>query len=180
MLSACGGRHPAPPSALPTAAATAAPIAVSAVAPATVLRPYPTTDKFLQCVPFARTVSGIDLHGDAWTWWRQAAGHYARGNQPEIGAVLSMPRSSRLGLGHVAVVAAVKGPREVLLTHANWGSIPATRGVIHERMPAFDVSPNNDWTQIRLWNIKGIPGGVYPADGFIYNRPDAPASASLR
>jgi hypothetical protein len=29
---------------------------------------------YLQCVPYARQVSGIQIYGDAWTWWDQAAG----------------------------------------------------------------------------------------------------------
>ena len=26
-----------------------------------------------QCVPFAREMSGIEIYGDAWTWWNAAA-----------------------------------------------------------------------------------------------------------
>ena len=40
---------------------------------------------YLQCVPYARQVSGIRIFGDAHTWWDQAAGHYARGNRPKVG-----------------------------------------------------------------------------------------------
>ena len=29
---------------------------------------------YLQCVPYARQVSGIQIYGDAWTWWDQAEG----------------------------------------------------------------------------------------------------------
>src|SRR3954469_5931713 len=53
------------------------------------LRPYPETGKFLQCLPFARAVSGIALYGDAWPWWDAAARqHFSRGRAPEVGAVL--------------------------------------------------------------------------------------------
>ena len=31
---------------------------------------------YLQCVPYARDVTGIDIYGDAHTWWQQAAGRY--------------------------------------------------------------------------------------------------------
>ena len=34
---------------------------------------------YLQCVPYARQVSGIRIFGDAHTWWGQAEGRYARG-----------------------------------------------------------------------------------------------------
>jgi hypothetical protein len=37
---------------------------------------------YLQCVPYARQVSGIQLYGDAHTWWDQAAGRYDRGFTP--------------------------------------------------------------------------------------------------
>ena len=30
---------------------------------------------YLQCVPYARQVSGIRIFGDAHTWWDQAEGH---------------------------------------------------------------------------------------------------------
>src|SRR4051794_32221196 len=43
----------------------------------------------LQCVPFARAVSGITLFGDAWRWWSEAAGRYGRGHRPQPGGVLS-------------------------------------------------------------------------------------------
>lgn len=33
---------------------------------------------FLQCVPFARQLSGIRIFGDARTWWNQAQGRYLR------------------------------------------------------------------------------------------------------
>ena len=31
-------------------------------------------DTFWQCATFARMFSGIQLFGDAWTWWNQASG----------------------------------------------------------------------------------------------------------
>ncbi|MEP2549877.1 MAG: CHAP domain-containing protein, partial [Marinomonas sp.] len=41
----------------------------------------------LQCVPYARQLSGVQIYGDARTWWKQAAGKYARGGRPQKGAV---------------------------------------------------------------------------------------------
>jgi len=142
---------------------------LASVAAPGALRPYPETGKFLQCVPFARTVSGIELYGDAWTWWDGAAQHrFARGRAPQVGAVLVLRRSAQLPEGHVAVVAQLQEPRRMLVTHANGGADGDTRGVIHERMPIIDVSAANDWSEIRLMNRYGQFGRVYPAYGFIY------------
>lgn len=43
----------------------------------------------LQCVPYARIVSGVEIRGDALTWWDQAAAQYQRGHEPKKGAVLA-------------------------------------------------------------------------------------------
>src|SRR4051794_13671202 len=56
------------------------------------------------CVLYARAASGIDLRGDAYSWWDLAAGRYLRGNMPEVGAVLVLTQTERLHLGHLAVV----------------------------------------------------------------------------
>src|SRR3982750_166961 len=40
-----------------------------------------------QCVPFARAASGIQIYGDAWTWWSQAEGRYRRGQTRRGGGV---------------------------------------------------------------------------------------------
>ena len=47
-----------------------------------------SADTYWQCVPFARLISGIQIFGDAWTWWQQASGRYETGFQPRAGAVL--------------------------------------------------------------------------------------------
>src|SRR5688572_2935203 len=59
---------------------------------------------YLQCVPYARQVSGVQIYGDAWTWWSQAAGRYARGFAPRVGAVMSFKPHGNMRLGHVAAV----------------------------------------------------------------------------
>jgi surface antigen len=121
-----------------------------------------------QCVPYARTRSGIGIFGDAHTWWESAAGRYARGNQPLVGSVLVLRKTSRLRHGHVGVVSAVIGPREIRLDHANWQP-----NAIITNMSVIDVSPTNDWTRLRFWNKEArVWGAVYPAAGFIYNVPD--------
>merc|ERR1712185_766834 len=78
---------------------------------------------YLQCVPYARDVTGIDIYGDAHTWWQQAAGRYERGNTPRVGAVMAFAPTNKMALGHVAAVARVIDSRTVLLDHANWSPI---------------------------------------------------------
>ncbi|MEO5865768.1 MAG: CHAP domain-containing protein, partial [Sphingomonas sp.] len=80
----------------------------------------PALAQFWQCAPYARQISGIEIRGNANTWWGQAAGRYERGHAPKVGAVLAFRSSGRMRLGHVAMVSDVVNDREVLLTHANW------------------------------------------------------------
>lgn len=121
-----------------------------------------------QCVPYARARSGIGIFGDAYTWWETAAGRFARGGLPMAGAVLVLRKTDRLHYGHLAVVANVVGPREIRIDHANWQPNAIITG-----MTAIDVSPANDWTQLRFWNKDArMWGRIYPAQGFIYNVAD--------
>ena len=127
----------------------------------------PAQAQFWQCAPYAREISGIQIRGNAHTWWSQAAGRYARGHQPVEGAVLSMRSTARMRLGHVAMVSKVVSEREVLLTHANW----SRRGGIERNVRAVDVSPANDWSEVRVWYgpVGGLGTSTYPANGFIYS-----------
>lgn len=122
----------------------------------------------ISCVPFARALSGIALSGDAHLWWAQAAGRYRRSARPEPGAVLVFRRTGRLPQGHLAVVVGLAGPREVVVTHANWGS-GGERGRVAENQPVRDVSPRNDWSSVRVWHApSGTLGvSVFPTHGFI-------------
>ena len=130
-----------------------------------------TLPMMLQCVPYARIVSGIQIRGDAWTWWDQAKGRYARGNRPKVGAVMAFRPYGRMELGHVAAVSQIIDSRTVLLRHANWSPINGTRGQIEDDVEAVDVSPDNDWSQVRVWfaPIQGLGGTAWPVQGFIYN-----------
>ncbi|MFO1153409.1 MAG: CHAP domain-containing protein [Rhodospirillales bacterium] len=125
----------------------------------------------VECVPFARALSGLQLYGNAADWWWKADGLYDRSSTPAVGSVLVLRRSSRLAQGHVGVVTAIEGDREIRVTQANW---------VHHRvfadMPVIDVSPANDWTLVRVWwPPTGQMGAtVYPAYGFIL--PDQPRS----
>jgi len=131
------------------------------------LRPKIVTPRRpLQCVPYARMVSGINLRGDAHTWWDQAEGRFQRGSEPAPGAVMVVRGSHKTPLGHVAVVTKILNEREILVDHANW----LNNERIHLATPVIDVSPNNDWSAIRVWYTPGSRYGanVYPLAGFIY------------
>lgn len=127
---------------------------------------------YLECVPYARTTSGIQLYGDAWTWWGQARSRYATGSTPRVGAVMAIKPFNNSKLGHVATVSRLVDSRTVLLSHANW-SVP---GAVERNVTALDVSPNNDWSEVRIWYGPSQNLGTthWPVSGFIYNaRPGA-------
>jgi hypothetical protein len=123
-----------------------------------------------QCVPFARAASGVQIYGDAWTWWDQAEGRYRRGDTPRTGAVIVFARTQRLPLGHVAVVSRVVEKRVVMLTHANWSRQNGERGHAEQDVTLYDVSADNDWSDVKVWyrDSAGLGGGVYAVKGFIY------------
>ncbi|WP_254432473.1 CHAP domain-containing protein [Magnetospirillum sp. SS-4] len=126
----------------------------------------------MQCVAYAREVTGLDLRGDAWKWWEAAHGVYDRGRAPRDGAVLVFNRQGRMVYGHVAVVRKLINSRKVLIDHANWAPLRTSgRGKIVEAVPMIDVSPKNDWSQVRVWYPPAASFGdrVYKTQGFIYN-----------
>jgi hypothetical protein len=129
---------------------------------------------WLQCVPYARRVSGIELTGNAYTWWNEAAGRYDRGQSPESGSVLNFRNNGRMRLGHVAVVTEVVNRREILVTQANWGGPGFVRGGVSNGISVVDVSSNNDWTAVRMaLGHSSTYGSVYPTYGFIYGHQGA-------
>ncbi len=127
---------------------------------------------YIQCVPYARKVSGIQLYGDAHTWWDQAAGRYARGTRPKVGAVMAFRPYGAMQLGHVAAVSRVIDSRTVLLRHANWSPIDGRRGQMEDNVRAVDVSPAGDWSAVRVWYapLGGLGTTHWPVEGFIYNQ----------
>lgn len=123
----------------------------------------------LQCVPFARENSGIELSGNAGTWWNNASGLYERGARPEVGSILNFRATGHMRMGHVAVVTNVLSSRHIEIDHANWGS----PGRISRNIDVVDVSPSNDWTEVRVALSQAEDyGSTYPTYGFIYDRPD--------
>ncbi len=125
----------------------------------------------LQCVQYARSVTNVPLKGDAWTWWSKApAVRLPRGQEPEMGSILVLRKTTRLPRGHVAVVSEVLNSREIVVDHANWASRRDRRGQVDLSVRVLDVSPANDWSQVRVWHAPSDSFGqrVYPAYGFIY------------
>jgi surface antigen len=123
-----------------------------------------------QCALFAREFTGIHIRGDAWSWWQLAEGaDYPRSNTPRADTILVLRSTPQLKLGHVGIVKRIVGPREILITHANWGMDDPTKRIIHDSTAVVDVSKTNDWTELRFWNAPAHAfGKIYAAYGFIY------------
>lgn len=127
-------------------------------------------ETYWQCVPFARLISGIQIFGDAYTWWQQALGKYETGFTPKSGAVLCFKPTQRMRLGHVAVVSQVLTDRIIQITHANWSPIEGSRGKVEKDVTLVDVSPSGDWSQVKVWYDpnRDLGGSTYQTYGFIY------------
>lgn len=130
----------------------------------TVVRP----GRRIFCVEFARLASGIALFGDAKTWWDKARDAYARLTSPTPGAVMVFDTRKTMRSGHVAVVKRVISNREVVIDHANWGR----DGKIYLNAPVVDVSANNDWSIVKVWNFHTNQMGTtaYSLKGFVAQR----------
>lgn len=118
----------------------------------------------LWCVPFARAVTGVEIRGNAKTWWAQAKGLYERGHEPQVGAVMAFAASRAMPKGHVAVVSKVVSEREILIDQANWERNRVTQDTL-----VVDVSAKGDWSAVKVANGNGTLGRVNPINGFIYN-----------
>jgi len=118
----------------------------------------------VDCVPFARALTGVALSGDAPDWWAEAESRYRRTRTPQTGSILAFRPSPRLPHGHVSVVSEVLSDRSILVTQANW-----VHGRVTEDEPVLDISPGNDWTEVRVWWQPSGALGVtaYPTFGFI-------------
>ena len=129
----------------------------------------------VQCVPYARDHSSVALRGDAYTWWDKAAGIYRRSLAPLEGAVIVIAGYAGSHRAHVAVVRRLVTPREIRIDHANW----LNDGAIYVNDPVVDVSPDNDWSQVKVWNVRSGGWGTktYAVRGFI--GPGSAAGAPL-
>ena len=158
-----------------TAAVVAATLGFSALGHAPAAK---ADEPFWQCVTFARMYSGINIFGDALTWWRQAEGRFRTGDRPETGSVLAFQPSGRMTRGHVAVVSEILTDRVIRVTHANWGG---SRGRVEENVTVVDVSQDGDWTAVKVWYkpIDDLGTSVYPTYGFIHKVPALPTDSVL-
>ena len=88
--------------------------------------------------------------------------------------------TGRMRLGHVAVVSQVLTDRVIQITHANWSMIDGDRGQVEQNVTVVDVSPDGDWSQVKVWNdpSRDLGTTVYPTYGFIY-QDAATAAAAL-
>ncbi len=129
----------------------------------------------LQCVTYVNRESDVHLPGNAVDWWRNAAGIYDRGQRPQVGSVLSFRGIGRMPLGHVAVVSRVVNSRLIEINQAHW-PVAGEVGGVSLHVPVVDVSPDNDWTAVRvgLATDGSSFGSTYPTNGFIYPRGLAP------
>jgi hypothetical protein len=119
----------------------------------------------LFCVEYARARSGLAVFGDAKFWWSRAKNLYARAATPVENAVMVFSGSKRLKNGHVAVVTDIISKREIRVDQANWQN----HGEIDHATPVLDVSARNDWSQVRVWDMRsnGFGAHVYAISGFI-------------
>ena len=126
---------------------------------------YEKASKFLQCVEYARSLTGLSIFGDARHWWDRAKNLYARAAHPAEEAVMVFSGSARLSHGHLAVVSHIVSPREIRVEQANW----LNRGEIDRATPVMDVSAKNDWSKVRVWDVPSQQFGsrVYAISGFI-------------
>ncbi|MES1198763.1 MAG: CHAP domain-containing protein [Pseudomonadota bacterium] len=126
----------------------------------------------LQCVPFARREAGIQIYGDANTWWAQAQDRYQRITHPQERAVMVLYGYAGADRGHVAVIRQIVSGRLIIVDHANW----LNHGEITRDVPVRDVSPDGDWSQVQVWNVAQHHWGsrTYSVQGFILNVKDKP------
>jgi hypothetical protein len=129
------------------------------------------------CVRYARSLTDIEIRGNAWSWWDRAAGSYERGNDPAIGAVLVFRRGhGGMRLGHVSAVTGIVDARTILVTHSFGGP------VLWRDVPIVDVSAGNDWTEVRVWHgpTRQMGSTEFATYGFVYPHgaePEAPMIA---
>lgn len=135
----------------------------------------------LQCVPFARRETGLEIYGDANTWWGQAKDEFERQAEPVEGGVLVLRGYAGAARGHVAVIREVVSDRMVVVDHANW----LNQGEITRNVPVRDVSPRGDWSQVQVWHVPGahwgarvynVQGVIVPEQTLAKSREQAPAA----
>ena len=119
----------------------------------------------LQCVPYARIHTGVTIYGDAYTWWDKSRGLYAHNRSPRLRSVMMLTGYAGPNRAHLAVVSSLVSSREIRIDHANWFN----DGAVYLDDPVLDVSADNDWSEVRIWNIRAQSWGTrtYLVRGFI-------------
>ncbi|WP_226946526.1 CHAP domain-containing protein [Rhizorhabdus phycosphaerae] len=147
-----------------------------------VIAPSAAQAQTIQCAPFARMFSGIQLFGAAASWWNQAVGKYLRGSTPQTGAVMVFKAIGSMRSGHVATVTKVVSDRVIKITHANWSVINGRRGQVERDVTVVDASPSNDWSQVKVWfaPIGKVGNKAYPVNGFIYKDSERSTAAAVQ
>lgn len=137
---------------------------------------------YLQCVTFARNFTGMQIFGDAWTWWEKATGKYDEGQAPKPGAVLVFKSQGKMKLGHVAVVSQIITDRYIQITHANWSPVNGRRGRVEENVNVLDVSEKGDWSKVKVWYgpLNDLGTTIYTTYGFIYNSQNPAQTAQVQ
>jgi surface antigen len=127
------------------------------------------------CVRYARSITGLEVRGNAWAWWDNAAGVYPRGQEPMIGSVLVFRRGGGgMGLGHVSAVTGIVDDRTILVTHSFGGPY------LWRDVPIEDVSDANDWTRVRVWHgpTRQMSSTRFPTYGFVYPHEPEPTETA--
>jgi hypothetical protein len=131
---------------------------------------------YLNCVQYVKQVSSIEISGNAWMWWNNAKGRYNIGHRPAKNSVLVFQRTKAMSAGHVAVVREVVNRRTILIEHANWAPRNGMKGRVSTEL-VEDISPNNDWTSVRVMHKPSMSfGKPYATNGFIHPRLPAPVA----
>ena len=138
--------------------------------------PVQALNEGLQCVPYARALTGVEIRGDAHTWWGQAEGRY-RARRPAKGwRGDGLCPAWQYAAGPCRGGAAIRRQAHVLISHANWSTIDGGRGHIEDDVRVVDATEANDWSRVRVWYTPNAALGTteWPLHGFIY-----PADAEL-
>jgi hypothetical protein len=122
------------------------------------------TATHLQSEDFVRATSLVQLPGPASGWWEEAPAAERR-MRPAAGAIMLLTGYCSGSCGHAAIVTRIVGVREIRIDHADW----LHDGAIYRNNPVADVSAANDWSQVRVFNIRSNAWGkkIYAVRGFL-------------
>jgi len=120
-------------------------------------------------------VARVPVSGNAYRWWMNIglSDKERRLRAPVGGAVMVIADYFGSNRAHVAVVRRIVSSREIRVDHSNF----LNSGRVDLDDPVADVSPNNDWSEILVWNLQTNSWGmhVFNVVGFVGPR-DADAT----